>query len=436
MLLQRTQPAIPADYSNFMLFASDVAVLLTLALWTASLMTRPRSVRAGPLAIIIPLIGLTIAGCASSIASYDRALSVYHAIRLLALLWFYLYIVNELRSIEWLLIPVGILVFLQSVVALGQLAEQHSLGLQSVGELYLDPAQHGVSVVAVNGIRLLRAYGLTDHPNVLGGCLAFGLLLVIHGYLEGFSRRVSLIVFVPGIVALALSFSRSAWLAFGMGTSVLILMELAQKRRARLRPWLWLGIAGLVGLVPIMLLLPRFFGVRLNAGGSFTTPSAEQQSIGERLLLARSAAAMIAQHPALGVGLGASPLAFQAYEPRWSLGFEPPHAALLEAAVETGLPGALCYVALITSPFLLYFTRRKHLASTSNAALALALLVALLVAGMFDYYPWLLSPGRLWQWLAWGLCAAALTGNTSHAAAVSKSPSELANWISNVNTTA
>ena len=38
---------------------------------------------------------------------------------------------------------------------------------------------------------------------------------------------------------------------------------------------------------------------------------------------------------------------------------------------------------------------------------ASALLLALTLVGFFDYYTWLLAPGRLWQWLAWGLWAAA-----------------------------
>ena len=51
---------------------------------------------------------------------------------------------------------------------------------------HLDPTQSGVSIVAASGgSRLLRAYGLTDHPNILGGCLAFGLLLLLALDLQG-----------------------------------------------------------------------------------------------------------------------------------------------------------------------------------------------------------------------------------------------------------
>ncbi len=32
-------------------------------------------------------------------------------------------------------------------------------------------------------------------------------------------------------------------------------------------------------------------------------------------------------------------------------------------------------------------------------------LLAVTVVGFFDYYTWLLAPGRLWQWLVWGVWA-------------------------------
>ena len=55
-----------------------------------------------------------------------------------------------------------------------------------------------------------------------------------------------------------------------------------------------------------------------------------------------------------------------------------------------------------------------RLAHLSHAALiaiqsvgASGLLLALTLVGLFDYYTWLLVPGRLWQWLAWGLWAVA-----------------------------
>jgi O-antigen ligase len=435
VLVHRSQQAIPADYTDFLLFAADVAILLVLALWLISLAAAPRRLNLGPRAIWIPLAGLTFAGWLSAFSSEDAPLSVYHAIRLLTLFWFYLYIVNEIRSVRWVLIPIAIQVLIQSLVALGQFAVQHSLSLQSVGELYLDPAERGISIVAAGGLRLLRPYGLTDHPNILGGCLAFGLILILAAYLEGVSRWIVFPVLIIGLAALLVTFSRSAWLAFLVGAAVLICLQLFSRRRALFRHLIWFGIAGLLVCMPITLLYPGAFGVRLNAGGSFSTPSVEQQSIGERLLLVKYFSSIVVSHPVLGVGLGAAPLALKQYQPTWSVGFEPPHIALLEAAAETGLPGAAFYLALLIAPFALFIKHRAVLLGDPRSQVAIGLILAITVIGFFDYYTWLLVAGRAWLWLAWGLCAVALTPDPRLVASTSSSSTNSVSMITNVNPT-
>lgn len=246
VLVPRRVPAIPADYTDFLLFAADVAVVLMLAFWVISLIVLPRRPSLGPRTIWIPLAGLVLAGFASSVRSYDPLLSVYHAIRLAGLFWFYVFVVNEIRSIRWVLIPVGIQIMIELTVALGQFVAQHSVGLQSVGELYLDPTRHGVSIVAADGIRLLRAYGLSDHPNILGGCLAFGLLLIIPAYVQGKSRWFALAALLPAGPALLVTFSRSAWLAFVVGVLLLILLAFVSRRTISLPRSASLGLAWLL----------------------------------------------------------------------------------------------------------------------------------------------------------------------------------------------
>ena len=407
VLAARPVPLIYRDYTDFLLFPSDIALLCMLTLWVLSLVLRPRRLDLGPRVIWIPLAGLTLAGWATTITSLDPLLAVYHAIRLVALFWFYVFIVNEIQTIRWVVIPVGVQLLSQSAVALGQFLTQHSIGLRAIGEAVLDPARAGTSIVAVGGARLLRAYGLTDHPNILGGCLAFGLLLLLPYYLRSRVRWITLAVLSAAGAALLVTFSRSAWLAFVLGCAVLLVLDVVRRRRLPMRNWLVLGAGWLVLSVPIFLAYPRFFGVRLNAGNSFSSPSVEQQSIGERVLLLESAASMISAHPLLGVGLGGAPLALKAYRPDWTVVFEPPHAAVVDAALEVGVPGAAFYLALVIAPFFIYFTQQGRLNDEAASAAALALLLGIAVAGLFDYYTWMLAPGRLWQWLAWGLWALA-----------------------------
>jgi hypothetical protein len=70
------------------------------------------------------------------------------------------------KTIAWALAASTLL---QAVVGVGQAWLGHSIGLSWLGEADLDPSVRGTSIVESGGQRFLRAYGLTVHPNVLGG---------------------------------------------------------------------------------------------------------------------------------------------------------------------------------------------------------------------------------------------------------------------------
>ncbi len=403
VLLARPTLPLYADYTGLLLFASDAAVLGTLALWAISLLLSPRALSLGPPLLWIPLAALTVIGGVSAVVSYDPLISVYHAVRFLILFWFYVFIVNEIRSVGWIVVPVTIQVTLQSLVALAQFTAQHSVDLQALGELQLDPAWSGIGIVVANGVRLLRAYGLTDNPNILGGCLAFGLVFLLGAYLHGSFRALILAAFAAGTPALLETFSRAAWLAFLAGCAVILLVEVAYRRWAALRSLVSLATICSILLASILLSYARFFGVRLDVGSSFNVPSVEQQSLGERAILIQASIPMLLAHPLLGVGLGASAIAFQHQYPVFDVPYEPPHLTILEAALETGLPGALAYLVAVLGPFFIYLRHRRYLFADRFATASVALLLSIAVVGLFDYYTWLLVAGRLWQWLAWGI---------------------------------
>ena len=412
-VLARPVPAVYDVYTDFLFFPTDAAMLLTLASWLISQALAPRRLKLGPRHIWIPLAALTAAGMISVASSYDAALSLYHAIRLVALFWFYLFVVNELTSPAWILIPAGVQIASQSIIALAQFIAQRSVGLQWLGELPLNPALTDTSVVVAGGLRLLRAYGLTDHPNILGGCLAFGLVLLLPSVLRWPAPPAAFSVFISAGAALLVSFSRAGWLAFLLGAAFVAGIEFINRRREVIKPLLSLSLACLILLASFVLAYRQFFGVRLNAGNSFSGLTPERQSIGERVLLINSALPLLQQHPLLGIGLGVTPLALKAYYPSFSLGYEPPHWALFDAALETGVLGGSSYLALLTFPVLVYIRRGKALMTSPLITVSLALLLSIGLVGFFDYYTWLLVPGRTWQWLAWGLWGFALQGGTA-----------------------
>lgn len=421
-LLARPAPPIHSGYTDFQLYASDIVVLAALILWAISFTLSPRRLSFGPRHLWLPLAGLTLAGWISAVSSYDPGYSVYQGIRLVVLFWFYLYVVNEIGSLRWVMVPVGIQIGIQAIVALGQFAAQRSIGLQAIGEPPLDPAAIGTSVVMANGVRLLRAYGLSDHPNIVGGCLAFGLVLLIVPSLRRSTRAAAYAAFIPASAALVITFSRSAWLAFAGGAAVIAVVEVLSRRGAA-RDLLWLGLASAALPVALVLAYSPFFGMRVNVDNSFIGATAEQQSLGERIILVQSALPLIRDHPVTGVGLGASPLALRAYYPNLDASYAPPHWALLDAALETGALGATFYLALLVFPFVAYIRQRHEVPLNPSATAAVALLVSITLVGFFDYYTWLLAAGRLWQWLAWGLWAWVWENCIAQSAIVSKQAS-------------
>jgi len=280
-LLERPNGTVYGDYTDFLLFIPDIALIVTLLAWGGSIMWTRVPIKLGPVYVWFPLAGLTLAGLVSALPSVDRALSLYHAVRFILLFLFYLYTVNEGITI----LSVGLVVALQGLiqagVAIGQSVLQRSIGLQPIGEYLLDPGWSGVSIVSDGATRFLRAYGLSDHPNILGGCLAFGLivLLVLYFVQAGRGRALIGVTFALMALALLLTFSRAAWLAFAAGAGLVVVLEAKAGRGGNLKSVIPPGVVASLLLVPFIVANWNYFGARLNVGQSFEGIRAEAQSM-------------------------------------------------------------------------------------------------------------------------------------------------------------
>jgi hypothetical protein len=408
VLLARPLPPVYKDYTDVLLFASDVFLMATLVLWALSLALERRRLSAGPSFLSWPVAGLAGLGLASVAFSVDPRLSLYHSLRLLLLAGLYLYVVNEVKSLGPIMLPIAVQVFVQAAVGIGQVIQQRSLGLKALDELELDPAWNGVSIVWAEEIRSLRAYGLSDHPNILGGCFAFALLLITAWYLKAEAkwRAPAAGLFALGSLGLLLTFSRSAWLALGAGTLVMVALFLKTHQTDALRDLLALALAGLILIAPFAWQNAGYLGMRFNLSASFSPRTPENRSIAERETLNRAVNILFAERALEGVGLGALPVALRQGFPDFPIHYQPAHVVLLDVAAEVGILGALLYAIALLGPWLALGLNRSRLAFSPAFTGITGLLTAVTVVGLFDYYTWLLVPGRLWQWLAWGLWAA------------------------------
>jgi O-antigen ligase len=170
--------------------------------------------------------------------------------------------------------------------------------------------------------------------------------------------------------------------------------------------WLSLAGGGLLVLLPFLWQNAGYLGVRLNYQNSYTNVMVENRSFAERNTLVDAANAIFADHALTGIGVGAFPLALRERFPDFAFNYQPVHIVLLGVATEIGIFGALFYLIVLVAPWLaLWLNRRRLIFSPALIGMS-GTLLAITIVGFFDYYTWALAPGRLWQWMVWGLWGA------------------------------
>jgi O-antigen ligase len=389
------------ELTDFSLYATDALLLCAVTAW---LVTKP-DLSALPGWVLWPLLALPLLAFALVTVAADRDLALYQAARIsLVTLWSLV-----LAGSSWLRRTASALLLvgssLQAVIALAQVVLQHAVGLTFVGEVPLSQQMPGVSVVYAAGVRWLRPYGLTQHPNILAGCLSVAFLLALATMAAGDVRKrwawyVGLALTGAG---LAVAFSRATWIGTALGglfivSHILSSRSPAVRRRLVGRVMLLLASASLVfGALTWPILASRL---------GLTGASAEARSINERGATIAIAWRHLVTAPWPGIGLAQFTRLTLAgnldllgpYAP------QPVHVTLLLVVVELGPIGGLLWLWLMLAP-LIHWVRRP----TSSASLLgpTAALLALFVIGLFDYYPFQATQGRLLTWTVLGLWGAA-----------------------------
>jgi hypothetical protein len=329
--------------------------------------------------LTLPLLGFTILGLLS--LEPDLTRRTFTQGGGLALFWLvYLFVLNER---PFLPLPLLIITFTQGTVAIVQFALQRDLGLVDWGELPLNPAFEGITVLYARNQPWLRAYGLTAHPNLLGAILAMLLLwlLPLIGRWHGWRQFLLILAVSVGLMGLFASFSRSAWLAFGVGLLVWLIWYRRPSIQAQPREKRPFSLIRTIPLIPLLFLLIFNYDLALSRLVDLKTPI-EATSLNERLSDGRLALQLIQQHPWRGVGLGNYELAAQ----RLDATARRVHNVPLYVTAELGLPAALLWLWLMVAPFIQYPKKPdKALLSRSMPLIAWS---AMLVMNMFDTMVW------------------------------------------------
>lgn len=268
---------------------------------------------------------------------------------------------------------------LQALVGLGQTISGHPLGLP--GELALDPSQPRAAVLYTSSGQWLRAYGLTFHPNVLGGFLFSGLMLGVGLMKQSGWRWVGLVLGC----GLVVTFSRSAWLATLVVFLPLVVWRLKNFSFPKKGFSLLSAAVFLIVLVTAPFVVPPLLS-RLNVTDSIS----EMASIGARGELLNLSVDLIRSRPFTGVGAGNFPIAQMDFATQ-----DPPHyvhnVGLLLAA-EVGILGGGLWILLWLLPIL--WIPLQRVKSDWIYPLA-AIWFGIGVIALWDSYPWAIESGRL-----------------------------------------
>jgi O-antigen ligase len=380
---------------SFQIGALALLPLLAGGTWTAGrLLERPRRRwHWGPAYVALPVLGFGALTLARTWPVHVQHIAAVTAIAA-AILWSaYLYALSDWPA-GWAVGSLAVLLGLQGAIGTAQFVKQGSIGLQWLGEGALDPQGQGISVIEVAGRRWLRAYGLTPHPNALGGYLSMSLLVCL-GSLSSVrtaSRPWLGLSIALGSTGLLFTFSRSAWLGTLAGLAYMAVI---------IRPWRYVNwharrtrrMAAIVSVVLVLavVLFVAAFGDLLMTRFFHLDDPLERRSVQDRVDDVQQAWSLIRAVPLKGTGSGyyVGALWASVGEER-PPGFRKVHNVPLLAAAELGIPGAILWLWILLGPPVAlarrHVRRGQDVAQRAACAGWAAAFVSALVLSALDNY--------------------------------------------------
>lgn len=383
-------PSVIPLYAQRGFYLSD----LPLALLLVFTLTGDVRWRRGPVLITFSLLGIGLLSFLSIPQAVAPPYAFYSAVRITLALYVYLWFLQPVVPTS--IIAMALLFTLAGHATIGVLQVVTQGPLNLPGELALPPSASGAAVTLLDGLRYLRAYGLTFHPNVLGGFLAVTILITVP-----LLRRWPIIplwwVLWSGLL---LSFSRAAWLAAGLTLPIALVVCFLKVPAARWR--LAISSAGLIAILVAFVFLAggqlssrlepvvNLLANRSTSAGQ-TPQNLEAFSLSERAALNSVALDIIVTRPLRGIGAGNFALAIPHLRP--DMRAQAVHNVPLLLAAEVGIVGGILWLVIalgMVSRFILN-------ARTGDEWLlcAICAFFALSVVSFFDSYPWSLNSGLL-----------------------------------------
>jgi hypothetical protein len=418
-----------AEYSNVTpyfgglgLYVTDLLFVLLLLVWTYWMWTErkrfpklaeTRDWRLGLLMLFLLFSLLSVFWSPLSNLAFYSWLRILQALFLGAIIFT---TPIKIRKLYLAILAAGVI---QAFVGIGQFFLQEIPANTYLGMAEQQPHELGVSVVQYLDQRWLRAHGTFPHPNILGAFLSVSALIAsawfydVYLQMRALVKRwdevtvkevkpirlqiiASLSSFVFLLIGLLFTFSRTAWLGFGIGwllLTILLIRFYHKKQEARL-----IAVAGIKQLVAgglIFASLTLFFGPlwtqRLHDDSRLGQKSQE-----ERTELTMEAEEVIKLHPLLGSGIGSYLTVVREQNPgQHAYSYQPVHNTWILLWAELGIIGTIPFIGfLFYILFVVKLLTGKRKANL-NEVLAYALVGSVGMMMYFEHFWWTLSFGIL-----------------------------------------
>lgn len=400
----RTIGGQPYEYGALSVYAGSAVVVLTLTMLWYRRLAHPRMMLAGRILFIWLLI--------ISLFATDPVIGLSNLV--LAIIAFAYFVIASSWKREKVIMAIIASATIQSLIAWAQFIDQRIFASTLLGVAEHLPWQLGQSVVMVHGQRVLRAYGVLPHPNMLAGLIAIALALVVYQFIrherqdrtlhDSRMRLKGEILFLVLFSALLITFSRA-----GLMASVILAVgwfgyALATDRLFQIRG---LGRLAVLGMVLFITFNSIAGGIWLSRLGIVFTSGEQQRleslSTAERLVSFHEA--YVVSHPRtiiMGLGLGNYiPTLARAIPNLPSYAYQPVHAVPVMAVLEIGAIGTALLAWFLSTLLPKGILKRGLKDILEHYPLSLMILLASI--GLFDHYLWTSYFGQSLWWAVFGL---------------------------------
>ena len=386
------------EWTSGFIYGTDVLFVLLLFLWLLRYASHPRTSLLRGLSFEAVISTLLIAITAFSFSSaHNIYLAIFRYIKLaemIALFW-YIRSATQYFSRKDIILALIWAIFLELILAVGQIALQHNLGLWFLGEGYFLPGGHSVASFHVGDSLFLRAYGAFQHPNVLA-FFAFMVLNLSQAlyifFNEPLSKRLNALLGMATVASLwviGLSFSRSVMvLVIGMRVVLFALaciLSRSDQRHKRI-------IDVLVVSLSTIAVFSFLFWPQVSARRHFDT---QEEAYQDRVAYNREAGSIAQSHKISGVGIGHfvyNEISQHPYLDAYY--FQPAHNIYLLIAAELGYAGLLVFSLWIGYVWL-YKSFIEWQSDRAFAFWRFVFLAGIISLGFVDHYQWTLHQGML-----------------------------------------